>query len=128
MKEFYLFTCIFIGLVSMYDGYMLYKAKGQVIRNKIVVLTSCVEFLWSLLTFYVLFTVNFSSIEILVPVLFAAHNVIGWIYSLVFYPIPENATPLELLDIQIPRWYTVFGLCFGIVFTVTSSVVFALYS
>lgn len=128
MKEFYLFASILIGLVSTYDGYMLCKAKGQVIRNKIVVLTSSIEFLWALLTFYVLFSVNFSSIEILVPVLFAAHNVIGWIYSFVFYPISKNTTPLEALDIQIPRWYTVFGLCFGIVFTVTSSMVFALYS
>lgn len=127
MKEFYLLGSIFIGLVSTYDGYMLCKARGQALKNKLIALTSTVEFFWALLTFYVLFTVNFSSIEILIPTLFAIHNIFGWIYSILFLKPPKSDELEDMLDFTVPRWYSIFGLCFGVVFTVSSLLVATLY-
>lgn len=123
MKEWYFLGCVLVGMISAYDGFVLYQCQGRPARNKIVLLTSSMEFLWLLVTLYALFSIEFLASEYLIPVLYILHNVFGFVYSLLCYPGMFKSGPEELSQIQIPRWYTLFGMSFGLVFMLASIVV-----
>lgn len=114
MLELYLIISIPIGCVVTFDGYVLLKCNGKV--NKISAVTSTIEFIWVLISFGAVLKLSFSNYQILVPLLYLTHNVLGWLYAAVFMKIDQD----KPMDIEIPIWYVWFGLSVGIVFSISS--------
>lgn len=82
---------------------------------------SSIEFVWAILTFYVLFNVNFSKIEMMVPASFATYCIVGWLYSVGLF---NKIKPEDIKDIQIPKWYATFAWSFAVIFTLTSALIY----
>lgn len=113
MKDAYLIISIIIGFIVIFDGYILYfKTPGFI--TTISGLTSTVEFVWAVVSIVALFKLNFTGLQILIPSVYVAHNVFGWIYGVVAYKSNTGAGE----DVVIPAWYALFGMIFGIVFTI----------
>ena len=114
MIEVYLGISVIIGLVVIYDGYLIVKSKGVVQTGQLAMFTSTIEFLWAVISVVALFTFEFQSWQILIPVIYLTHNLLGWIYGIWL----ASKSPIEQTDkIVVPLWYSRFGFNFGVVFT-----------
>ena len=114
MLEVYLGLSVLIGLVVIYDGYLIVKNKGVVENGQFAMFTSTIEFLWAVVSVVALFTLEFQGWQVLIPVIYLTHNLIGWTYGIWL----ASKSPTEQTDkIVVPLWYSRFGLNFGVVFT-----------
>lgn len=114
MLEIYIGLSAIIGLVVIFDGYVVVKNNGVVETNQIIVLTTTIEFVWAIVSVFALFTLNFQQWQILIPVLYLTHNIIGWVYGVLLV----SKLPKEPVNkVMVPLWYAKFGFNFGVVFT-----------
>jgi len=126
MQEVYLGISVIIGLVVILDGYLVIRNRGVVEKGQLAMYTTTIEFLWALVSIVALVTLNFEGWQVLVPVLYITHNVIGWAYG--FY-LQSKSTDEEFDKVEVPIWYGKFGLNFGVVFTFSCVLVqFKMYS
>ena len=117
MEQAYLVGSILVGLVVILDGAMLLKLKGEASGSKLVAATSTVEFLWAVVSIVAVFALSFSREEILSPVLFITHNVLGWLYGVYLAPKYLSGSDIEFALFSVPGWYAMFGFSLGIVYT-----------
>ena len=114
MLEVYLGISVIIGLIVIYDGYLIIKSHGVVSVGQLAMLTTTIEFLWAIVSVVALFTLEFQNWQVLIPVLYIIHNILGWGYG--FWLMSKS--PEEQADkMEIPQWYAKFGFNFGVVFT-----------
>jgi len=114
MLEVYLGLSVIIGLVVIYDGYLIVKSNGVVGTGELAMFTSTIEFIWAVVSIVALFTLEFQSWQVLIPVIYLTHNLIGWVYGIWL----ASKSPIEKTEkIVIPLWYSKFGLNFGVIFT-----------
>ncbi|GAA5143429.1 hypothetical protein [Thalassotalea piscium] len=114
MLEIYIGLSAIIGLVVIFDGYVVVKNNGVVETNQIIVLTTTIEFVWAIVSVFALFTLNFQQWQILIPVLYLTHNIIGWVYGVLLV----SKLPKEPVNkVMVLLWYAKFGFNFGVVFT-----------
>ncbi len=117
MIQLYLSSSLIIGFIIIADAVLLYKNKGVFGKNKLLTLTTNIEFIWAIVTIIALFKLDFSQWLILVPSLYIIHNIIGWIYG--FYLTSKSPEILEgKAPIITPMWYVYFCLSYSIIFTV----------
>jgi len=114
MIELYFAISVLIGCIVAFDGYVLLKNHGK--ANKTSAITSTVEFIWVFISVGAVLKLSFTNYQILVPLLYLTHNVLGWLYAAAFMKVD----PDKPMDIEIPIWYVCFGLSVGIVFTISS--------
>jgi hypothetical protein len=114
MLEVYLGISVIIGLVVIYDGYLIVKNNGLVETGQLAMVTSTIEFLWVIISVAALFTLEFQNWQVLIPVLYVTHNLLGWSYGL-WLTVKSPAEQVE--KIIVPLWYSKFGFNFGVVFT-----------
>lgn len=123
MTAFYLYGCVILGLVCLFDGFVLWRAQGHLAKAKITLLTSTIEFCWAVYSIFQLYTASLTREQVLLPVLFITYSVFGWLYSfkLAQQHNTEHVETLDAaMDIIIPRWFVIFSLSFGGVFTALS--------
>ncbi|APD86212.1 hypothetical protein BM527_09005 [Alteromonas sp. Mex14] len=115
MGFWYLAIGIFVGLLVILDGYLLLKTKNDGQYSNLINVTTTIEFIWAIVSVITMFALEFSALQIMSPLLFASHNIFGWLYG--FYIVAN--TPKEKIDLVkiVPSWYAVFGLSVGIVYT-----------
>ncbi|NQZ21501.1 MAG: hypothetical protein HRT53_05530 [Colwellia sp.] len=114
MLAVYLGISAIIGLVVIYDGYLVVKSNGVVGIGHLAMFTSAIEFLWAVVSVVALFTLEFQSWQILIPAIYLTHNLLGWVYGIWL----ASKSPIEQTEkIVVPLWYSKFGFNFGIVFT-----------
>ena len=116
MIELYLTFSILIGLIIILDAVLLLKENGQYGTNKIISITTLIEFMWAVVTVYVLFKYTCSEWSILVPVLYLTHNILGWLYGLYLASKIEGGIE-GVSQFFVPIWYVKFSLTFGVVFS-----------
>jgi hypothetical protein len=119
MIELYFLVSIFIGIIVIIDGVVLYKARGVCGANKIQSITTTIEFLWAIASITALLKLELSQLQILIPSLYVVHNILGWVFG--FYlcsKSPEIKNGTEAL--VVPYWYIIFGLTVGMVFSISS--------
>lgn len=116
MEFWYLVIGIFVGLLVILDGCLLLKSKNDGRDSNLINVTTTIEFIWAMVSVVTMFALKFSALQILSPLLFASHNIFGWLYG--FYLVAN--TPKEKIDLVaiVPTWYAVFGLSVGIVYSV----------
>ncbi|WP_033026676.1 MULTISPECIES: hypothetical protein [Pseudoalteromonas] len=126
MLEVYLGISVIIGLIVIYDGYLIVKNSGVIKTGQFSVVTTTIEFLWAIVSIVALFNFEFQNWQILIPVFYVTHNILGWAYG--FWLVAKN--PAEQSDqTTVPMWYAKFGLNFGVVFTLSSLLVqYQMYS
>ncbi len=120
MEEEYIVGGILIGLVVTLDGALLLHRNGLATGSKVVAITSFIEFVWAIVSVIALFTLQFSRVEILSPVLFVSHNVFGWAYGLFLARKSFFSENQEFAPLELPIWYVVFGLTVGVVYTLVN--------
>ena len=115
MGFWYLAIGIFVGLLVILDGYLLLKTKNNGRYSNLINVTTTIEFIWAIVSVITMFALEFSALQIMSPLLFASHNIFGWLYD--FYIVAN--TPKEKIDLVkiVPSWYAVLGLSVGIVYT-----------
>ena len=115
MEFWYLAIGIFVGLLVTLDGYLLLKSKQDGRYNSLINLTTSIEFVWALISLVAVFVLEVSALQIMSPLLFVTHNILGWLYG--FYIVAKS--PKEEIDLVniVPTWYALFGLSVGIVYT-----------
>ncbi|GLX76724.1 hypothetical protein tinsulaeT_00640 [Thalassotalea insulae] len=114
MLEVYLSISIIIGLIIIYDGYLIIKNQGVIGIGQFAMITSTIEFLWAIVSIVALFALEFQNWQVLIPALYITHNILGWVYGFWL----ESKSPTEKIDkVVVPLWYAKFGFNFGVVFT-----------
>jgi len=115
MEFWYIAIGIFVGLLVVVDGLLLLKQKNNERDSNLINITTSIEFIWALISIVALFALELSALQIMSPLLFATHNILGWLYG--FYIVAK--TPKEEVDLVnvVPTWYAVFGLSVGTVYT-----------
>ncbi len=126
MLEVYLGISVIIGLIVIYDGYLIVKNSGVIKAGQFSVVTTTIEFLWTIVSIVALFNLEFQNWQILIPVFYVTHNILGWAYGV--WLVAQN--PTEKSDqITVPIWYAKFGFNFGVFFTLSSLLVqYQMYS
>jgi len=114
MLEIYLSISVIIGMIVIYDGYIIVKSNGIVETGQLAMFTSTIEFLWAIVSIVALFTLEFQSWQVLIPVIYLTHNLLGWIYGIW---LASKSSTEQTDRIVVPVWYSKFGFNFGIVFT-----------
>jgi hypothetical protein len=126
MLEVYLGISVIIGLIVIYDGYLIVKNSGVVKAGQLSAVTTTIEFLWAIVSIVALFNLEFQNWQILIPAFYVTHNILGWVYG--FWLIAQNPTE-ETNQTTVPMWYAKFGINFGVVFTFSSLLVqYQMYS
>ena len=116
MIELYLTFSILIGLIIILDAVLLLKENGQYGTNKVISVTTFIEFTWAIFSVYVLFKYTCSELSMLVPIVYVTYNILGWLYGL--YLVSKIDGGLEgVTQFFIPIWYVKFSLTFGVVFS-----------
>ena len=105
---------VFIGLMLILDGFLLLKENGRCGVNKILSVTTSIEFIWAIISINVLIEYAFSGWIVLAPTLYILHNLIGWIYGFFLMNKIKNEKEPQLI---LPNWYIKFCLTFGLVFS-----------
>ncbi|GHE83524.1 hypothetical protein [Thalassotalea profundi] len=117
MLEIYIALSVVIGLVDTYGGYITTKNNGVVNTSGRVVVLSFIGFFWAITSAFALFTLDFQPLQLLIPVLYLTHNILGWCYGIW---IVSKIDTDKLEQIKVPLWYAKFCFNFGIVFTLCS--------
>ena len=108
-------TSFFIGLVVIIDGYLLIKSHGVMKLGTLSSITTGVEFLWAIASVIALFQYDFNKAQLLVPVVYLIHNILGWLYGFWL----EFKSPTEnIKEIFAPVWYAKLSVIFGVTFTI----------
>lgn len=115
MIELYLVNSIFIGILLVLDGWLLLREPSVKQLNKVLILTTSIEFLWVIISILLLIYIELNRYQMLIPVLYITNNIIGWIYGFI---LSANLDSEE--DVNIPKWYIKFELVFGLIFTLAS--------
>jgi hypothetical protein len=109
MLEVYLGISVIIGLIVIYDGYLIVKNSGVVKAGQLSAVTTTIEFLWAIVSIVALFNLEFQNWQILIPAFYVTHNILGWVYG--FWLIAQNPTE-ETNQTTVPMWYAKFGVVF----------------
>ena len=107
--RFYFLNSISIGILQIVDGALLTSSSGLGIFSAIF---SLLEILWIPVSIIAIYKVTFSKY---IPISYTVYNILGWMYGSYLYQQTSNP---ELFT--IPLWVALFGLCFGVYFTVCS--------
>lgn len=116
MIELYLVNSIFIGILLVLDGWLLLREPSVKQLNKVLILTTSIEFLWVIISILLLIYIELNRYQMLIPVLYITNNIIGWIYGFI---LSANLDSEE--DVNIPKWYIKFELVFGLIFSLFSA-------
>ena len=117
MLKLYLFASIFIGLIMILDGYILFKQNGNHKGNKILFITTSIEFIWAIVSLIAIFGISFPEFYLFIPFCYVAYNVTGWIYGAITI---NKSKKITYETFTIPIWYVKFGLIFGCTFLLLS--------
>ncbi|ELP6759761.1 hypothetical protein [Vibrio vulnificus] len=120
MLEVYLGISVIVGLVVIYDGYLVIKNSGVIKVGQFSIVTTTIEFLWTIVSIVALFNLEFQNWQRLIPVFYVTHNVLGWAYGV--WLVAQNPTE-QSGQTTVPMWYAKFGFNFGVVFTLSSLLV-----
>jgi hypothetical protein len=107
--KFYFYISTVIGALQVIDGIILVSSSDI---ETISLVFSLLEMLWVLFSVIAIFKVKKPKY---IPISFVAYNLGGWLYG--GYMVANAPTP-ELLT--VPLWFSIFGLCFGIYFSISS--------
>lgn len=107
----------------LFESCILLKQSGKINGNKILITTTTIEFIWAICSIFVLFKFQFSNHAILVPVLYIFHNVFGWLYG-AYLASKEKDEIKNMSQVNLPIWYSKYGISFGAVFCLSSLYVF----
>ncbi|NOQ80679.1 MAG: hypothetical protein GQ546_14920 [Gammaproteobacteria bacterium] len=116
MIQLYFMISVLIGVIVIADSLFLFKAKGIYENNKVLSITTGIEFIWAVISIIAIFNVSFSQWQLLIPSLYVIHNIFGWAYGV--YLLSKSPEALEdLTQFVVPMWYVKFCVSYGIVFT-----------
>ncbi|HAS8529116.1 TPA: hypothetical protein I7769_21870, partial [Vibrio vulnificus] len=90
MLEVYLGISVIVGLVVIYDGYLVIKNSGVIKVGQFSIVTTTIEFLWIIVSIVALFNLEFQNWQRLIPVFYVTHNVLGWAYGV--WLVAQNPT------------------------------------
>ncbi|RZR39103.1 hypothetical protein D8T58_23585 [Vibrio vulnificus] len=68
MLEVYLGISVIVGLVVIYDGYLVIKNSGVIKVGQFSIVTTTIEFLWTIVSIVALFNLEFQNWQRLIPV------------------------------------------------------------
>ncbi|MCU8540689.1 hypothetical protein M2G63_21850 [Vibrio vulnificus] len=68
MLEVYLGISVIVGLVVIYDGYLVIKNSGVIKVGQFSIVTTTIEFLWAIVSIVALFNLEFQNWQRLIPV------------------------------------------------------------
>lgn len=114
MIELYFAISILVGLIIIFDAYVLLKNNGNTTKTNNI--TGSVELFWFFLTVGALIKNPFDDYQILIPLLYVTYNVLGWICA--FFIVKINSE--KPMKMNLPIWYVYFCLYVGCVFTISS--------
>jgi hypothetical protein len=113
LLELYLIVSVIIGLVLILEGYILYQDSGRFV-NKMLFLTSTIEFIWLLVSFGAIFTIEFPSWFAFIPFYYIAYNLTSLVYDVVLARQFEDISRLD--EMSISKTWIQFSLIFSVAF------------
>jgi hypothetical protein len=114
MVDGYLTIGVLIGAVLIIDGLLLRKSQGKWGGNRILAATTSIELIWALVSLAAVFTLKFPGWTLLIPSLYIAHNVFGWLYGFYLAAKTQADTP----NFYVSMWYVNFGIQVGFIYSI----------
>ncbi|MCB1158389.1 MAG: hypothetical protein H7A25_00340 [Leptospiraceae bacterium] len=113
LVDYYLFFSSFIGLVSIVSAILLIKEKGKFTDG--LSITSIFEFIWFPISILALIFLNFTSTQVLVPLVYILYVIISFYFSSkLLQDLDPEVDGIE--SINVPLHYSIveglFGACF----------------
>ncbi len=109
----YLLIGIFVGVIEIIDGIILYRASGKI--DAYSTTTSLIEFCWFFVTIYYLLSYEFSTIGLIIAVGYLSYNITGWIA--VYITIKTFSSIEEIETMIVPYAYVISGIIFGFIYS-----------
>lgn len=118
----YLVFSAAIGLMQVWDNYILYRQAGEALRFGWAF--SFMELVWVFVSVAMFAVIDMSNLEKVAPVVYVSFNVLFWLYSMRLYSESEHSGDNE---ITVPLWSFQAGMVFGIGFCVLCSAILFLH-
>lgn len=116
----YLACSILIGGIVFVDGLILLRQNGRIDGNKMLILTTTIEFIWVMVSFYSLLYLNFMSWYAFIPLVYILYNIVGWGLGIMIVSEMENPDD-AMRSMVVPVWFVHLGIGFGLVFALISN-------
>lgn len=125
MIKLYLWLNVLVAYVVFIDGIILKRQNGKIRRNKILYFTTMVEFLWAIISVFILFFGNFPDEFLFLPQVFVAYNVFGWFVGFVL--LHKSGTIVDVSEFKVSQWLVDFCILFGVVYFLAGSYILINY-
>lgn len=121
IREYFHLLGAVIGALCVYEANIILKAKGSWIRDKRLLWSTTIEFVWLVVVCLGLFSWDLTGWKALSCLIFLVNYLIACVYTWHLF----RGINIETLDqFTLPRWYLEYYFSFGVVYSLANLALF----
>lgn len=117
---FHVFAAL-VGALCVYEANIILKASGSWFRDKRLLWSTSIEFVWLVVVCLGLFSWDFTGWKALSCLIFLVNYLVACIYTWYLF---RGVTIESLEQLVLPRWYLEYYFSFGVVYAIANLVLF----